>query len=292
MRINTVKQREWVVFFLVVLMSWGVDFNLNAQQYARSLPAQAKTYPFFNSDFIRQKRIKTIKTEVMYKYPMQKISFSAESMRYSFSGNGDVEQWISINRSGNEKRVNYYLSKDGKLVSEHIRTSKRNILKSYVYDSHGNVIEIERIDESQQEKFDPERFSYEYYSDTQYKKFWLNNEGLTFKYTIVNLEDGIIVNETTRYIRGASKESVYYHYESGKLISYAKNSKLNTRREVKFELEYDESGMLQVMKEYHDGALVHRFEYLYEEGLVSVVLRKEIKSHQIQITKYSYTFYR
>lgn len=291
MRINTVKQREWVVFFLIVLMSWGVDFNLNAQQYARSLPAQAKTYPFFNSDFIRQKRIKTIKTEVMYKYPMQKISFSAESMRYSFSGNGDVEQWISINRSGNEKRVNYYLSKDGKLVSEHIRTSKRNILKSYVYDSHGNVIEIERIDESQQEKFDPERFSYEYYSDTQYKKFWLNNEGLTFKYTIVNLEDGIIVNETTRYIRGASKESVYYHYESGKLISYAKNSKLNTRREVKFELEYDESGMLQVMKEYHDGALVYRFEYLYEEGLVSVMLRKEIKSHQIQITKYSYTFY-
>lgn len=291
MRVNTVKQQEWVVFFLVILMSWGVDINLNAQQYVKSLPAQAKTYPFFNSDFIRQKRIKTIKTEVMYKYPMQKISFSAESMRYSFSGNGDVEQWISINRSGNEKRVNYYLSKDGKLVSEHIRTSKRNILKSYVYDSHGNVTEIDRIDESQKEKFDPEKFSYEYYSDNQYKKFWLNNEGLTFKYTIVNLEGGIIVNETTRYIRGASKESVYYHYESGKLISYAKNSKLNTRREVKFELEYDESGMLQVMKEYHDGALVHRFEYLYEEGLVSVMLRKEIKSHQIQITKYSYTFY-
>jgi len=286
------KQQKVVVFFLSIVICLGLNVKLSAQQFANSLPAQAKTYPFFNSDFIKQKRIMTIQTEVMYKYPMQKISFSAEHMRYNFSRNGDVEQWISVNKSGNEKRVNYYLSKDGKLVSEHIRTSRRNILKSYVYDPHGNVIEIERIDESQKEKFDPEKFSYEYYSENQYKKFWLNSEGLTYKYTIVNLEAGTIINETTRYIRGASKESVFYHYDSGRLISYARNSKVSTRREVKFELEYDASGVLQVMKEYHDGALIHRFEYLYENGLISVVLRKEIKSHQIMITKYAYTFYR
>jgi hypothetical protein len=279
------------VLFLLTFFCLNWILPVSAQQYAKSLPAEAKEYPFFNNEFIKKKTIKSIRTKVMYKSPMQKIIFSAELMQFDFSRNGDVEQWKSVNRSGNERNIKYYLSKEGRLISEDIKTTKENVLKSYVYDSLGNVIEIQKVDQKQIKTFDPENFSYEYYSDTQYKKFWLNNEGLTFKYAIVNLASGVIMDKTTRYIRGAGKETIYYHYQSGTLISYAKNTKVNTRREIKFNLEYDEEDILQIMNEYHDGALVYRFEYLYEDGLVVAILRKEIKTHQIKITKYVYTFF-
>lgn len=286
---ETFKCERFFLILVICSMSWVMPTY--GQQYAKTLPAEAKEYPFFNAEFVRARRIKSIQTKVMYKSPMQKILFSVEQMTYDFSRNGDVEQWKSMNRSGNERSIKYYISKDGLLISEHIKSSKQNILKSYVYDASGNVIEIQQMDQTQINQYDPERFSYEYYSETQYKKFWLNNEGLTYKYSIINELDGLKVDETTRYVRGAGKESIYYQYDAGFLISYAKNTKVSTRREVKFDLEYDENNVLQIMNEYHDGALVYRFEYLYENDLVVAVLRKEIKSHQIKITKYQYTFF-
>jgi hypothetical protein len=161
-----------------------------------------------------------------------------------------------------------------------------------VYNTEGLVTDIVLADAKTAKTISEEKFKYEVFTKYQYKKYWLNNEGLTYKYTVVDLnEKGRKEEERTRFIRGASRETIYYSYQNGWLSEYSYNLKETTRRETKYILDYAENGDLLTMNEYTDGAFVTRFEYLYEDGLLIAILQKNINSQQIKITKVKYTFY-
>jgi hypothetical protein len=276
--------------FFILLIS---NLNLvNGQQFANHLPALGTTYPFFNAHLIKEKKIKKLITTVMYKSPNRKLVYSAEFAIYLFSRNGDVEKYTRANRSGNSINSNYFLSKNGLLATEHIQSAKKDIFKSYVYNEKNLVTEIQEAKAQTAKVIKTDKFKYEFFTEFQYKKYWLNSEGLTYKYTVVDLDDkGRVEEERTRFIRGASRETIYYTYENGWLTSYSYNVKEVTRRETKYILEYAENGDLLVMNESRDGALIARTEYLYEEGVLIAILEKNIASQQIKITKVKYEYF-
>lgn len=268
------------------------QFVVSAQQFAPDIPALLNQYPFFNSSVIKSKSIKKITTKVMYKSPNKKIVFSAEGAIFECSRNGNVTKWKRTNRSGIMSTTSYFLSKNGRLATEHFETSHTDELKSYVYNTEGFITEIIIADARTAKVIQEEKFKYEIFSELQYKKYWLNSEGLTYKYTVVDTDDeGRKEEERTRFIRGASRETIYYTYTNGWLTEYSYNMKTTTRRETKYVLEYAQNGDLLTMNESVDGAFVTRFEYLYEDGLLIAILQKNINSQQIKIIKVKYEFY-
>ena len=277
---------------LLLIFFIGYLPPVTGQQFANHLPALGSTYPFFNSQIIKEKKVKKLITTVMYKSPNRKLVHSAEYAIFTFSRNGDVEKWKRANRSGNSITTTYFLSKTGLLATEHIQSSKKDVFKSYVYNEMDLVTEIQLAEAKTAKVIQSDKYKYEFFTDFQYKKYWLNSEGLTFKYTVVDLDElGEIEEERTRFIRGASRETTYYSYDNGWLISYSHNVKEVTRRETKYELEYSQNGDLLVMNQSRDGALITRTEYLYENGVLIAILEKNIRSQEIKITKVKYEYF-
>lgn len=278
-----------VIFTLTILM---IQQSVFAQQFANDIPALLNQFPFFNSTMMKGKKVKQISTQVMYKSPNKKIIFSSESATFTFDFNGNVEKWSRTNKSGISSSTTYYFSKTGALATEHITSTNSSVLKSYQYNEQGLITEIQLADAKTAKTIQEDKFKYEFFTDYQYKKYWLNNEGLTYKYTLVDLDNkGRKKEERTRYIRGTSRETIYYTYTNNWLTLYSDNVKEHSRRETKYLLEYDQNGDLLIMNEYKDGALITHYEYLYEDGLLIAILQKNINSQRIKITKVKYLFY-
>tara|TARA_R110002050_G_scaffold149463_1_gene276072 strand:- start:118851 stop:119732 length:882 start_codon:yes stop_codon:yes gene_type:complete len=286
---NRIPVNKYVLLFLYIFV---IQIGLFGQQFANGFPALLNQQPFFNDTLIQKKGIHQITTSVMYKSPNEKIVFSAETAVFIFNKIGKVEKWEHTNRSGVLSSSQYYFSNKGYLATEHIISSNSNILKSYIYDENGMITAIQKADATTAKTIQEDKFSYDVFSKFQYKKYWLNNENLTYKYTLVDVDkEGRKKEERTRFIRGASRETTYYTYHNGWLVSYAHNIKETTRREVKYQLEYSKNGNLLTMNESIDGAQVTHYEYLYEGGLLIAILQKNINSQRIKITKFKYLFF-
>lgn len=263
-----------------------------SQFYAPYQPPISYTYPIFNADFVSEQRIRSIRTEVIYKAPMRELRFSNESDRFYFSRNGDVEKWVRRGKYSDSTVTTYFLDNTGNLSSEMVKSKNMETLKSFRYNDKGHIMESEHTDVQESSKSYTENFSYEYLTDTQYKKYWLNSEGLTYKFSVIDLDESQkIKEERTRYIRDATRETTIYKYENGLLVSYAVNVKQAYRRETKYVMIYDSENQIIEMNKYIDGAHVQHSEFLYDNGLVSAVLEKTIKTQQIKITKYKYSFW-
>lgn len=282
---NSIK----TVFLLVFLIIGNYGLG---QQFAAHLPPLMDKYPFFNQSVIKTKQIKTLTTSVMYKVPNRKLVYSGESQLFSFDENGNVSSLKQTTRSYVVHNTKYFLNKQNQLETVLIKYGMVSELKSFEYNQEGLLIKELLANSQTAETITEQEFKYEFFTKNQYKKYWLNDEGLTYKYTVVDLDElGRKDEERTRYIRGASRETNYYSYENNQLVSYSHNEKEFTRREVKYLINYSENGDVVDMNKYEDGAYVTRYEYLYEEGLLIAVLQKNIRSQEIRITKIKYTFY-
>ena len=263
-----------------------------AQQFAANIPPLMGEYPFFNSSFIMERKLKSLSTSVMYKSPNKKLDHSTESEMFLFDKNGNTVTWTKNNRIGVEVSIDYFLNDDNLLATEHIKESNAAYLKSFAYNEKGLVTQILLANAHTAKTIIQENFKYEYFGELQYKKYWLNDELLTYKYTVVDLDElGRKEEERTRFIRGASRETNYYSYKHNLLISYSHNDKEFTRREVKYVINHNKRGVVLDMNKYVDGAFVTRFEYLYENGLLIAILQKNLRTQEIKITKIKCEFY-
>ena len=120
----------------------------------------------------------------------------------------------------------------------------------------------------------------------------MNDEGLSYKYSIIKLDDQKrIIEERGRSIRGTSKHAIYYKFDGEKLMEYSSNIRETSRREKKYQMIYNEDGLLVEMNEYKDGAYIHHHEFLYENGMLIAILEKLIRNQRIKIIKFKYEVY-
>lgn len=266
--------------------------ELKAQQLDLTMPPTLEVYPYFNHSFIKEHKIQTCRTKVLYKIPNYKIRSSKESQYFEMDAMGYVVKIISISKLGSDHSLSFFRNKRGKLSSVYEKDAYKNRLISYQYNENGLMVLKETADAKTSVLVSKEEMTYEIFSEYQFKRFFLNSENLTYKYQIVDLDKlGRIKEARTRFIRGMNKESIRYVYNGDLLIELITNKRDATRREEKYTMEYDLNGLLQVAKMTIDGAPIFRYEYLYEEGLLIAILRKELKTQEIQITKFTYTFY-
>ncbi|MGB1002777.1 MAG: hypothetical protein ACPGVC_01005 [Salibacteraceae bacterium] len=278
--------------YLLLLVLAAFFSGVSGQQLDTEHPPVLAKYPYFNKQFIKKQKVKTCRTEVLYKIPNRKIQPSNESMLFEFDILGRVSKVVSISNLGSDNSLSYYLNKSGKIATIHERNAYKNELKSFVYNEKGLVVSIELANGKNSKLISKNEFKYEYYSDLQYKKFCLNNEGLTYKYEVVDLDEfGRVKESRARFIRGVNREYIVNTYQGEKLVECSFNKKEVTRREEKYSMEYDHNGILQVANMSVDGAVIYRYEYLYEKNMLIAILRKEIKTQEIKITKFEYTYY-
>lgn len=264
----------------------------NAQQLDLHSAPMLREYPFFNSDFIHQMNVKKIHTEVMYKMPNRTLRKTQQRQVFDFDALGNVAKYWTYGSSGSCKSKSYFLNKKGQLSTNHLRFENRNELESFQYNADGFLEKREVSDVRDATVLTQEEFTYEKFSDMQFKRFYLNDKGLTYKYEVVDLDVlQRVVSTRARFIHGVHRSSSDYVYEGDLLMSLASNTREITRREEKYTMEYDTQGVLQVCNFWIDAALIYRYEYLYEDGLLVAVLRKELKTQEIQITKLNYVFY-
>ena len=278
-----------IVFFVVLC---SLSNSGMGQQFAKHIPPLMNEFPFFNVTFIKDHKIKSLTTSVMYKVPNRKLDHSVEKELFLFDKNGNTVTWTKNNRNGNKVSIDYFLNNANLLATEHIKESNTSYLKSFAYNEKGLVTQVLLANAHTAKTITKEEFKYEYFGEFQYKKYWLNDELLTYKYTVVDLDQkGRKEEERTRFIRGASRETNYYSYKNNLLISYSHNEKEFTRREIKYVINHNENGDVVDMNKYVDGAFVTRFEYLYEDGLLIAILQKNIRTQEIRITKIKCEFY-
>ncbi len=251
-----------------------------------------QAYPFYNPDFIDRMNVQSIQTVVMYKMPNRTLRKTQQHQVFEFDALGNVSKYMEYAPSGSCKIKSYFVDRKGRLATVHLRFEGRNELASFQYTPDGLVEKKEISNVHDAHLISQEIFTYEKFSDRQFKRFYLNDENLTYKYEVVDLdEQGRVTNTRARFIHGVHRSSTDYGYEGDLLISFARNIRELTRREEKYVMEYDGHGILQVAHLWIDAALIYRYEYLYEDGLMVAILRKELKSQEIKITKLKYRFY-
>ena len=266
---------------------------IHAQElHSNNLPI-LEEYPFFNRGFIKSHSVQKIETEVLYKWPNQPIRKSFETKDFEFDQRGVTLKYRSCDKKGVCTSSTYFLNKDGFVATSQYLHGSKNELHAYYYDADGLLLKIEKNNTADASFIAREEFSYERYSEKQYKKFYLNDEGLTYKYEVVDLDGKQrVIDRRSRFIHGSQRSTLHVVYEDDLLVEYVSNVRDFTRREEKYAMQYDANDRLQVTELWVDAALVYRYEYLYENGLLEAILRKNLKTQEIQITKLRYTFFK
>ncbi|MFT6324656.1 MAG: hypothetical protein ACJAWO_002221 [Halieaceae bacterium] len=283
---------HFVITNLWVVLLAGFSFNGISQQLNTVHSPTLKSYPFFNGDFIKAEEVKSIHTMVMYKMPNRRIRNSQVSQKFNFDRRGNVYECQEILVSGMKIKTSFFLNKTGLLATIHLENSYKDELKTFFYNEQGFVTRIESADGKNGKMLLEEKFKYEYFSGGQYKKYYLNDEGLTYKYEVVDVDSsGRIIETRSRNIRGVNREYATFKYDQKVLVMLSVNTKNVTRREERYEMDYDRDWKLQTANYLVDAAPVYRYEYLYENGVIIAILRKNLQTQEIQITKLKYTFY-
>lgn len=280
----------WKLTFLLFAIIGSLD---TFGQYPTSDSIEnLKKYPLFKAEYMNDHHIKSAVTEVMYKVPMRPIENSLEKESFEFKPNGTINEYRKINSLGDTSHFKYILSQNGNIDKIQFKNKSREILISYTYDERNNITEIHETDVKTDVKIGVEKFKFIYESYNQYKKYWINNEGLTFRYAIISLDNkNRVTKDEGRYIRGTNKHSYAYFYTDGLLTEFISNIRETTRKEVKYEMEYSIKGDLLNLNQYQDGAHLFQCEYLYENGLLIAILEKNVQTKRIKITKIKYSFY-
>lgn len=174
------------------------------------------------------------------------------------------------------------------------------------YDSLGNCIKIIHARETSSSKSDfklmsqtilsIENFKYENLSSTQIKKYYLNEEGRTYRTSIINYDNSNNkIDENNEFIVTwlVVKESFKYN-ASNEIIE--KNYFSNTGEEVseKVEIEYDTNQNVSLEKHYKNNIKTNEYSYLYDENnkFLKSQLNRNFTNSTIGIIKLSYSFWK
>lgn len=174
------------------------------------------------------------------------------------------------------------------------------------YDSLGNCIKEIHARETSTSKnefklgtqtiLSVENFKYENLSSTQIKKYYLNEEGRTYRTSIINYDNKKNkIEENNEFIVTwlVVKESFKYN-TSDKIIE--KNYFSNTGGEVseKVEIEYDTNQNIAIEKHYKNNIKTNEYSYLFDENnkYLKSQLNRNFTNNTIGIIKFSYTFWK
>tara|TARA_B100000809_G_C15117446_1_gene522995 strand:+ start:1605 stop:2543 length:939 start_codon:yes stop_codon:yes gene_type:complete len=263
--------------------------------------------PFFNTRFIRQNNVKSIKGSISSKKVRDIIRSNNLDYLYLFNEDGTLKSQLAshFSKGLKDSTVVSYEYKNNNISLQRKSDSYGYYSYHYNYDAQNNIsTQTYCRDENKfnsKKKFELKKqyiivkdsFSHQQF-DNQTKKTFYNSYGKKFK-TQTNYYDslGYLVEEYTKFIIGNNKEKTTYEYdEIGRIYKkhvYTNISKSNKNTEVH---SYDDIGNILDIKFYKEDNHTSTKQFLYDKNmLLSAMIIQDMGTDFLRIIKYRYTFY-
>ena len=147
----------------------------------------------------------------------------------------------------------------------------------------------------QQQKQFEEKFKYGYFSELQYKKLCLNDEGRVFKEIIVTFnKDKQPKQYNESFIATWINQVTDFAYDAKNKITEKKyTTNAGTPVEIKDTFSYDKNGFLDMEKHYKNGLMLTETGYVNDlaTGLPTSYVTRDPINKTMQIVRLIYTYY-
>ncbi len=280
--------RDLALTFLIIFLS----LNSLSQQLPDFQTDDPFEFQSFRSEFIKQKKIRSIKIKVSNKALSRPIIDQPAHHQYFYDSDGKLfRQVTTISVPGLEKdstiRNIYYAGERVALENTHTSASSETV--QYAYDLNRDIIQLEK----KNQYGDITRVSTSTYerqtvsAEKLITRIYLNG-GLTHTITDILNPDKSISERTKVQNQQGYKVTSRFEYLDGRL---KKVSLKEFGVETLIDLGYTKEGNRKTITLIRSGKEVESMEYFYYNGLIESALKTRAGSNEVEIINYSYEFY-
>ena len=265
---------------------------------------------FFNPEFIRLNKIKTVYGDISLKKTMQPIKPLGLDIRYEFYSSGKLknkyETYYKKNRIKDTLCVHYEYDEKGRRISSTKNDYFGFMELSWEYDPDDNIIseKYSRIDNEGNSKKNfsagrrliirKENYSYITNIAGQITKIFYNSSGKEYmrKLSIYN-SIGNVTEETKRLIVTNKRSKTTFKYDDFNRLSIKTEfSKMAGTDSTQLLYSYDDIGNIEEERLVQNGKQISLIQFLYNKKtmLLDAKLEKDESNGDITITRYHYDF--
>ena len=294
-------------FLFIITVFLALDISAQILDINQPLFSEV---PFFNAEFIKANKIKSITGSISSKKVRDIIRSKGLDYRYEFNSKGQLQMQLSSHFTEGIKdssTIAYEYDDDGKIILKRNSDGKGYYSYHYNYDSLNNIIsQTYYRDESKNEsknKFELKKeylivsdsFSYQKTDPSQTKKIFYNGYKKAYKEQTKYYDNmGYLVEEYTKFIIGNNKKKITYEYnEKGQIFKKHVYTNLAEGKKTTEEYSYDEIGNILEIKIFDDEKYITSKQFLYDAKtmLLSAQIIQDIETQFLRIIKYNYTFF-
>ena len=266
--------------------------------------------PFFNVDFIKRNKIKSINGSISTKKQLDIIRPQGLVEIFEFDLEGRQTSTLTTFKNLNKKRdtaVVYFYYDEDNLTCKRKSDTYGFFSDNYQYDSLNRVISKTycRDDNAGPNKFQfklkkryiivAEEYRYEKPCDSILKKLHFNNYKRAFMEEVFTWDrNGYLKKITSKTVIGNRRSKISFEYnEMGQVVKKIEQPNLDRATKIENRYDYDQLGNLIEHNYYKNSAHKVRRKLLYDGKtmLLQSQLAKDMRTNTITITKYKYTFY-
>jgi len=261
--------------------------------------------PFFNEDFIRENKLKSLKGSFVYKKKGEVMQTTKFKYVYQFDKEGHLSSSFETRPNDGTKDTtwNIYRYNDNNELMIHRKTDGDGYNSiQYAYDDQGRVINenyMREIDSNNQiiRTLSFNKESIEYFDfDLQTKSTRYNNYDLPYLDEFLNYNEfGYLIERVEKFKMASTIYRYAYEYnEQGKLSAIRKSS---NQQEVFLEVlrfRYDELGNLIEKHIYKNGMFITDIQIIYnsKSKLLATVITRQVSTGFMMILRFEeYGFY-
>ena len=260
--------------------------------------------PFFNEQFIKQNRIKSISGHLQYKKKGDLIRASKYINQYKFDGNGKLIFSLQTELVGSiEDTVALYFQYDyrnnlsvlrqrssqGYFSTRYIYNDKNQLIREDYYvdvDSTGDNVNNPHFERST--FINAEKYSYEVYPNFTKKTYYNNYDFPYMDETIVYNDLGLL-EKTERTIKTTYRKTITTYEYNGKgwITKKTVTSESNQEMNEETQFHYDKIGNLVDEQVYKNGVHKRDLQIIYNSktGLISYTIDHDLDTELITILK-------
>lgn len=282
-----------------------LPLGLSAQMLDNSKGFAFTELPYFNEQFVKMNRIKSLVGSFQYKKTGETIKNSKFIYRYEFDEKGHLVYSLETKLIGTivDTVVLYYEYDDKNNLSVvRQKDDKGFFATKYIYDDKNRLVKEEYyrdIDTTTNNVSNPsfERSifinseRYEYQENTaMLKKTYYNNYNFPYLDEYIYTDKLGLVTKREKVVRTTSSlTTIEYEYNEKGWVSKEKNfsaTNANNNKEVTF--NYDKQGNLIDKQIYKNGVHVQDIQLIYntKTGILSYTLTRDVATNYITILKF------
>lgn len=290
---------------ILITISFFFAFVSNSQVLDNRDGMAFTDKPFFNTDFIKENKVKKLNGTFTYKKQGEMMRPTEYKYVYEFNRNGQLISTFETRTDDGtlDTTWNKYYYDNRNNLAKHSKTDKDGFLSiHYTYDSLDRVITEEYVRDIDSNNvivrslsFNKERIEYADYGN-QIKKTKFNNYDLPYLDEFINYNElGYLVEKIERIKMTSTVYTYHYSYnEKGKLAGIQKTS--NQTQDVVEELkfEYDDLGNLEEKQVHKKGIYTTDIQIIYNRktNLLSSVITRQVSTNFMMILRFlDYEFF-